>query len=174
MNFELEHAIPVLRQTPATLNSLLLDLPEPWAIQNEGVETWSPYDILGHLIHAEHTDWIPRARIILEQGETRPFDPFDRFAMFEDSQGKSLAELLETFARLRAQSVEHLEQMNLTPDLLEKRGTHPEFGVVTMKQLLATWVVHDLGHIRQVARVMAKQYRDAVGPWKAFLPVLEE
>jgi hypothetical protein len=174
MNFELEHAIPVLRQTPATLNSLLLDLPEPWAIQNEGVETWSPYDILGHLIHAEHTDWIPRARIILEQGETRPFDPFDRFAMFEDSQGKSLAELLETFARLRARSVEHLEQMNLTPDLLEKRGTHPEFGVVTMKQLLATWVVHDLGHIRQVARVMAKQYRDAVGPWKAFLPVLEE
>jgi hypothetical protein len=174
MNFELEHAIPVLRQTPATLNSLLLDLPEPWAIQNEGVETWSPYHILGHLIHAEHTDWIPRARIILEQGETRPFDPFDRFAMFEDSQGKSLAELLETFARLRARSVEHLEQMNLTPDLLEKRGTHPEFGVVTMKQLLATWVVHDLGHIRQVARVMAKQYRDAVGPWKAFLPVLEE
>ena len=173
MNFELEHARPVLSRTPATLKSLLLELPEPWAVQNEGAGTWSPYDILGHLIHAEHTDWIPRARIILEHGETRPFDPFDRFAMFEDSQGKSVAELLETFAQLRARSVNELESMNLTPDLLERRGTHPEFGVVTMKQLLATWVVHDLGHIRQVARVMAKQYRDAVGPWKAYLPVLE-
>lgn len=173
MNFELEHAIPVLSRTPATLKSLLLELPEPWSVQNEGAGTWSPYDILGHLIHAEHTDWIPRARIILEHGETRPFDPFDRFAMFEDSQGKSVAELLETFAQLRARSVNELESMNLTPDLLERRGTHPEFGVVTMKQLLATWVVHDLGHIRQVARVMAKQYRDAVGPWKAYLPVLE-
>ena len=173
MNFELEHAITVLSRTPATIKSLLLELPEPWAVQNEGAGTWSPYDILGHLIHAEHTDWIPRARIILEHGETRPFDPFDRFAMFEDSQGKSVAELLETFAQLRARSVNELESMNLTPDLLERRGTHPEFGVVTMKQLLATWVVHDLGHIRQVARVMAKQYRDAVGPWKAYLPVLE-
>jgi hypothetical protein len=173
MNLELEHAIPVLRRTPGTLKSLLLDLPAPWAVQNEGAGTWSPYDILGHLIHAEHTDWIPRARIILEHGETRPFDPFDRFAMFADSQGKSVAELLETFAQLRARSLNQLESMKLTPDLLEKRGTHPEFGVVTMKQLLATWVVHDLGHIRQVVRVMAKQYRDAVGPWKAYLPILE-
>ncbi len=174
MNFELEHAIPVLSRTPATLTSLLFLIPEPWAVQNEGADTWSPYDILGHLIHAEHTDWIPRARIILEHGETRPFDPFDRFAMFEDSQGKSVAELLEIFAQLRTRSLNDLKSMNLTPEFLDKRGTHPEFGVVTMRQLLATWVVHDLGHIRQVARVMAKQYRDAVGPWKAYLPVLEE
>ena len=173
MKFELEQAIPVLRQTPATLNSLLRDLPGPWAVQNEGAGTWSPYDILGHLIHAEHTDWIPRAKIILEQGEARAFDPFDRFAMFEDSTGKSVAELLDTFAQLRTQSLQELEGMNLTPALLEKRGRHPEFGVVTMAQLLATWVVHDLGHIRQVVRVMAKQYRDEVGPWRAYLPVLE-
>ena len=173
MKFELEQAIPVLRQTPATLNSLLRDLPGPWAVQNEGEGTWSPYDILGHLIHAEHTDWIPRAKIILEQGEARAFDPFDRFAMFEDSTGKSVAELLDTFAQLRRRSLQELEGMNLTPALLEKRGRHPEFGVVTMAQLLATWVVHDLGHIRQVVRVMAKQYRDEVGPWRAYLPVLE-
>src|SRR5215204_5019175 len=174
MNFELAHAIPVLRRTPATLKSLLLYLPDQWLVQNEGPETWSPYDILGHLIHAEHTDWIPRTKIILEHGEARAFDPFDRFAMLGESKGKSLADLLGIFAQLRARSVEELESMNLTPDLLEKRGRHPEFGVVTLKQLLATWVVHDLGHVRQVARVMAKQYRDEVGPWKAYLAVLEE
>lgn len=173
MNFELEHAIPVLKRTPATLKSLLLHLPDPWLVQNEGEGTWSPYDILGHLIHGEHTDWIPRAKIILEHGEARPFEPFDRVAMFEKSKGKSLAELLDTFAGLRERNLDELEAMNLTPDSLEKRGTHPELGVVTMKQLLATWVVHDLGHIRQVVRVMAKQYRDAVGPWKAYLSILE-
>ncbi len=173
MKFELEHAIPILRRTPATLNSLLRHLPEPWLVQNEGEGTWSPYDILGHLIHGEETDWIPRARIILEQGEARPFDPFDRVAMFETSKGKSLAELLDTFAQLRTRSLEELEAMNLTPGLLEKRGTHPELGVVTMSQLLSAWVVHDLGHIRQVVRVMAKQYRDEVGPWRAYLSVLE-
>ena len=173
MNFELEHAIPVLKRTPATLKSLLLHLPEPWIVQNEGPETWSPYDILGHLIHAEHTDWVPRARIILEHGEAKAFEPFDRFAMFDESKGKSLPELLEIFAQLRARNLDELEGMNLTRDLLEKRGMHPELGVVTMSQLLSTWVVHDLGHIRQVARVMAKQYRDEVGPWRAYLPVLE-
>lgn len=173
MKFELEHAIPILRQTPVTLNSLLAELPEPWTVQNEGARTWSPYDILGHLIHGEETDWIPRAKIILEQGEARPFDPFDRIAMFEASKGKSLAELLDTFAQLRTRSLQELERMNLTPDLLEKRGMHPELGVVTMRQLLSAWVVHDLGHIRQVVRVMAKQYRDEVGPWRAYLSVLE-
>src|SRR5215216_4693303 len=127
MKFELEQAIPLLRRTPATLNSLLGDLPDVWTVQNEGEGTWSPYDILGHLIHAEHTDWIPRAKIILEQGEARAFDPFNRFAMFEDSTGKSCAELLETFAQLRTRSLQELERMNLTPDLLEKRGRHPEF-----------------------------------------------
>jgi hypothetical protein len=173
MELELEHAIQILRRTPATLNSLLRDLPEPWLINNEGPETWSPNDIVGHLIHGEESDWIPRAKIILEHGEARPFDPFDRFAMLK-SKGKPIAELLDTFTRLRTQSLQQLESLNLTPDLLDKRGTHPEFGVVTLKQLLATWVVHDLGHVRQIARVMAKQYRDEVGPWKAYLPVVGE
>jgi len=174
MEFELQHAIQILRRTPATLNSLLRDLPEPWLNNNEGPETWSPHDIVGHLIHGEETDWIPRAKIILEHGETRAFDPFDRFAMLDKLKGKSTAELLDTFARMRTRSLQELEALHLTPDSLEKRGTHPEFGAVTMKQLLSTWVVHDLGHVRQVARVMAKQYCDEVGPWKAYLPVVGE
>jgi hypothetical protein len=173
MKFELEHAIPILRRTPATLKSLLLHLPEPWILQNEGPETWSPNDVLGHLIHGEHTDWIPRAKVILEHGEAQAFEPFDRFAMFDESKGKSLADLLDIFAQLRARNLDELEGMNLRPDLLEKRGMHPELGAVTMRQLLSTWVVHDLGHIQQVVRVMAKQYRDEVGPWRAYLSVLE-
>jgi len=174
MEFQIEQAIVVLKRTPATLDTLLRDLPEPWLIQNEGPETWSPYDMIGHLIHAEETDWIPRATMILEHGETRAFEPFNREAMFEHSQGKSVGELLDTFAHLRAESLRKLQALNLTDVLLDKRGRHPEFGVVTLRQLLSTWVVHDLGHIRQVARVMSKQYRDAVGPWRAYLPVLEE
>lgn len=173
MEFKLEQAIEILKRTPATLNSLLHDLPEPWLSQNEGPETWSPYDVIGHLIHGEETDWIPRAKIILEYGDTRPFEPFDRFAMFEQSKGKSIAELLDTFARLRENNLRELQMLNLTPTLLEKRGRHPELGMVTMKQLFATWVVHDLGHVRQVVRVMAKQYRDEVGSWKAYLSILE-
>jgi hypothetical protein len=174
MEFELESAIAILKQTPATLNSLLRDLPEPWLVQNEGPETWSPYDVLGHLIHGEETDWIPRAKIILEQGETRAFEPFDRVAMFEESNSRSIAELLDTFAQLRAESVRELQAMNLNAVLLDKRGRHPELGVVTLRQLLSTWVVHDLDHIRQVVRVMSKQYRDTVGPWRAYLSILEE
>jgi hypothetical protein len=172
MNYELAQAVAVLRRTPATLDTLLRDLPEPWLSHNEGPETWSPYDVVGHLIEGEETDWIPRARIILEQGESRPFDRFDRFAMFEKSRGKTIAELLDTFARLRAESLRELEMLNLTPELLEKRGTHPVLGVVTMKQLMASWVVHDLGHIRQIVRVMAKQYRDEIGPWTEFLSIV--
>lgn len=174
MEFELAHAIEILRRTPATLDSLLRDLPDPWLVRNEGPETWSPYDVIGHLIHGEETDWIPRAKIIIEHGETRAFEPFDRVAMFETSKGKSICELLDTFAQLRTANLHELESLNLTSDLLEKRGRHPELGVVTLKQLLATWVVHDLGHIRQVARVMSRQYRDAVGPWKAYLSILED
>ena len=173
MELELAHVNEVLRRTPSTLNSLLRDLPEPWLVNNEGPDTWSPYDIIGHLIHGEETDWIPRAKIILEHGETRPFEPFDRIAMFEESKGKSIAELLDTFARLRDENLRELQKLNLTAELLAKRGMHPELGVVTLKQLLATWVAHDLGHIRQVVRVMAKQYRDEVGPWKAYLSILE-
>ncbi len=172
MKFQLEHATEILRRTPSTLNSLLHHLPDEWVLPNEGPRSWNPYDVLGHLIHGEETDWIPRAKIILEDGETHPFEPFDRFAMFEKSRGKSLAELLDTFERLRAVNLKELEGMRLTAEVLEKRGSHPELGVVTLSQLLATWVVHDLGHIGQVVRVMAKQYRNEVGPWQAYLPVL--
>ena len=174
MEFELQHAIELLSRTPATLNSMLRDIPEGWLVQNEGAETWSPYDIVGHLIHGEETDWIPRARMILQHGETRAFEPFDREAMFETSQGKSIAELLDTFTLRRNESLRELNEMNLTPSLLEKRGKHPELGIVTLQQLLATWVVHDLGHVRQIVRVMSKQYRDAVGPWRAYLSILGE
>ena len=173
MDFELQPAIGLLNRTPSTLDSMLRDVPEVWLVHNEGPDTWSPYDIVGHLIHGEETDWIPRAKIILEHGEARAFEPFDRVAMFEKSKGKSMAELLDTFARLRKESLHTLHEMNLTPTLLEKRGRHPELGVVTLKQLLAAWVVHDLGHVRQIVRVMAKQYRDAVGPWRAYLSILE-
>jgi len=174
MKFELQDAIEFLSRTPSTLNSMLRDLPEAWLLQNEGPETWSPYDVMGHLIHGEETDWIPRAKIILDHGETRSFESFDRVAMFEKSKGKSIAELLDTFAERRRENLKELDNMKLSPSLLEKRGKHPELGVVTMKQLLATWVIHDLGHIRQIVRVLSKQYRDAVGPWRAYLSILNE
>lgn len=172
MEFRLDDAKDILRRTPATLNSLLRRLPNGWALSNEGPDSWSPSDVVGHLIHGEETDWIPRARIILEWGEGRPFEPFDRFAMFEKSSGKSLGDLLDRFERLRGESLRELEEMNLTPEMLGKRGRHPELGVVTLSQLLSTWVVHDLGHIGQIVRVMAKQYGGAVGVWRAYLPVL--
>lgn len=174
MEFELKQAIAVLARTPQTLDVLLRDLPESWLSGNEGVDTWSPYDVIGHLIHGEDTDWIPRAKIILEHGETRAFDPFNRVAMLEMPRDKSIVELLDTFARMREANLRELEALNLTPALLEKRGLHPELGSVTLKQLLSTWAVHDLGHIRQIVRVMAKQYRDAVGPWTAYLSILGE
>ena len=172
MEFQLDHAKEILRRTPATLNALLADLPNDWVLSNEGPETWSPYDVIGHLIEGEETDWIPRARIILEHGETRPFDKFDRFAMFQKSKGKSLLELLAQFEQLRGESLRQLDEMKLTPELLQKRGTHPALGVVTLSQLLSAWVVHDLGHIRQIVRVMAKQYREAIGPWTEYLTIV--
>lgn len=172
MEFQLDHATEVLRRTPVTLNALLRGLPSEWIASNEGIDSWSPFDVVGHLIHGEEADWIPRAKIILEYGEARSFEPFDRFAMFEASRGKSLDELLSTFERLRGEGLRELEEMNLTPELLGKRGMHPELGVVTLSQLLSTWVVHDLGHIGQVVRVMARQYGEAVGDWRAYLPIL--
>ena len=172
MEFELNQAKEVLSRTPATLNTLLRPLSESWILGNEGPDTWSPYDVVGHLIHGEETDWIPRAKLILQHGEDRAFEPFDRFAMFEKSKGKSLAELLDDFERARAGSLRELDALALTPALLEKRGRHPELGIVTLKQLLATWVVHDLGHVSQVVRAMSKQYSDAVGPWKVYLSIL--
>lgn len=172
MQLQLEYVRDILRRTPSTLNLLLQDLPADWLMTSEGPNTWSPYDVVGHLIHGEETDWIPRAKMILEDGESRPFTPFNREAMFEKSKGKSINELLNTFAQLRTESLRQLEELNVTPELLDKRGLHPELGPVTLSQLLATWVVHDLGHIGQIVRVMSKQYADAVGPWKAYLPVL--
>ena len=173
MNFVLDTGIEVLRRTPATLRALLADLPADWTAATEGPDTWSPYDIVGHLIHGERTDWIPRARIILEQGPSRRFEPYDRFAQFRESKGKSLGELLDEFAARRAENLVTLRAWKLTDEQMALEGEHPAFGTVTMRQLLATWVAHDLGHIAQTARVMAKQYRDAVGPWREYLPVLD-
>jgi hypothetical protein len=172
MEFQLNHATEILRRTPATLNALLRHLPEEWILATEGPESWSPFDVVGHLIHGEEADWIPRAKIILAHGESRPFEPFDRHAMFEKSRGQSLGGLLDIFGRLRAESLKELEELHLTPEMLGRRGMHPELGAVTLGQLLSTWVVHDLGHIGQIVRVMAKQYGAAVGAWQAYLPVL--
>ncbi len=173
MECQPEHAIEVLSQTPATLRALLQNLSDPWIRINLGQETWSAYDVVGHLIHGEETDWIPRANIILQHGSSRPFEPFDRFAQFEQSQGQSLETLLEKFARLRQRNLETLRQMRITSAQWELQGTHPELGAVTLRQLLAAWVVHDLDHIGQIVTVMAKQYTDAVGPWKAYLSILD-
>jgi hypothetical protein len=172
MDYRFEHALPILRRTPATLRALLSDLPEPWTSATEGPGTWSPFDIVGHLIHGERTDWMPRVEHILRHGETMPFAPFDREAMFADSKGRSLGGLLEDFERLRTESLDRLAALGLGVVDLSRRGRHPEFGPVTMGQLLATWVAHDLGHLGQVARVMARQYSEAVGPWRAYLPIL--
>jgi len=174
MEFELNDAVAILSRTPAVLNTLLRDLPESWTSANEGPQTFSPWDVVGHLIHGEETDWIPRARIILEHGESRPFTSFDRFGHYQKCTGKPLGELLDTFARLRQQSLDTLKQMNLTPEKLALRGTHPELGRVTLGQLLATWTVHDLSHIGQIVRVMSKQCAEAVGPWKAYMRVFQQ
>lgn len=173
MDFDLAQATAVLERTPDALRAMLAGLGPEWLDATEGPDTWSPYIIMGHLIHAERTDWIPRAQIIIAQGESRRFTPFDRFAQFRESEGKSLAELLDEFARLRAESLATLAGWRLTDAQLALEGEHPEFGAVILRQLLATWVAHDLGHIAQVARVMAKQYREAVGPWRAYLPVMD-
>jgi hypothetical protein len=173
MEFALHIALPVLERTPATLRALLSGLPSEWTDATEGPDTWSAFDVVGHLIQGERTDWIPRARIILEQGRSRPFDKFDRFAQFRDSAGKSLAELLDEFARLRAESLATLRSWKLTDAQLWLEGEHPAFGAVTLRQLLATWTAHDVSHLAQISRVMAKQYRDAVGPWRAYLPIMD-
>ena len=172
MEFELGNAIAVLERTPATLRSLLLGLPAAWTDATEGPDTWSPYVVVGHLIQGERSDWIPRAQIILAQGPERRFTPFDRFAQFRESEGKSLTELLDEFARLRAENLSTLKGWQLTDAQLALEGQHPAFGAVTLRQLLATWVAHDLGHVVQVSRVMAKQYRDAIGPWAEYLSVM--
>ena len=174
INFNLKEATEILERTPAVLISLLSGLSDKWIYNNEGGESWTPYDIVGHLIHGEKKDWIQRTNIILEHGEDKPFEPFDRFAQFKDSEGKTLNDLLEEFEKLRKVNIDVLNNLNLEKKDLNKKGIHPEFGNVTLKQLLSTWIVHDLSHIRQIARVMAKQYKNEIGPWEKYLRVTNE
>jgi DinB family protein len=172
MEFRFDEALPVLQRTPRVLRELLRDLPEMWTEATEGAGTWSPFDVIGHLIHGERTNWIPRVEHLLAHGEAMPFPAFDREAMFAASKGLTLIELLDTFDRLRTGSLSRLNELSLTDADLTRRGRHPEFGVVTLGQLLATWVAHDLGHTSQVVRVMARQYQEGVGPWRAYLSIL--
>jgi DinB superfamily len=172
VDFRFDDALPVLRRTPAVLSSLLADLPDRWTHAVEGPGTWSPFDVVGHLIHGERTDWMPRVEHVLRHGDAVPFEPFDREAMFAASRGLSLDELLGTFTRLRAESLNLLALLGLTEADLARRGRHPELGVVTLGQHLATWVAHDLSHLGQIVRVMARQYSATVGPWRAFLSIL--
>ena len=170
--FSLDDAMHVLARTPAVLQDLVGGLGERWTSTNYGPETFSPFDVVGHLIHGERTDWMPRARTILDHGESKAFEPFDRFAMYEASRGKSIDDLIATFTHLRAGNLVELRSLRLTEEQLALRGKHPELGTVTLAELLATWVVHDLNHVHQVVKSMAFQYREAVGPWRAYLPLL--
>lgn len=170
--FVLDDAVAILARTPATLAAMLRGLPDPWVRANEGGETWSAFDVIGHLIHGELTDWMPRARIILEHGDARAFDRFDRLAQFRSSAGQTIDSLLDQFARLRRANLEDLQALNLTPPDLDRPGLHPELGRVTLRQLLATWTAHDLDHVMQISRVLARQYSDEVGPWRAYLRII--
>lgn len=173
LKFHLDDAIVVLGNTPPALRALLRGLGEPWIRANEGGGSWSAFDVVGHLIDGEETDWIPRARLILEQGAQRRFTPFDRFRHFERNRDRTLASLLDEFESLRGENLRVLRGWKLTGSQLTLVGEHPEFGAVTLQQLLATWVAHDLGHIAQIGRVLAKNYTAEVGPWQAYLPVLQ-
>lgn len=173
MDFNLIDGTNVLKRTPRVLRAMLDGLPPEWTDANEGPDTWSPFVIVGHLIHGERTDWIPRAQIILAQGPDRRFEPYDRFAQFRESRGKTLLDLLAEFERLRAGNLATLTEWGLTDRHLELEGEHPAFGRVSLRQLLATWVAHDVSHVAQIGRVMAKQYREAVGPWRVYLPIMD-
>jgi DinB superfamily len=173
MEHDLNHTISLLARTPFALDALLRDLPEMWTSRNEGENTMSAFDVVGHLIHAERANWMPRARMVLQFGETQAFEPFDRWAQVRESQGKSLGQLLDEFARLRSQNLGELRALNLRQEDLDRRGRHPGLGVVTLSELLATWAAHDLTHLHQISRIMAHQYREAVGPYSAYLGVLK-
>jgi len=173
MEHNLDHTVHLLARTPAVLDALLRDLPQTWTSRNEGENTWSAFDVVGHLIHGERTDWMPRAKTILQFGETRAFEPFDRWGQVRESKGKSLGQLLDEFLRLRRENLIDLQALNLRPEDLDRRGRHPDLGVVTLSELLATWAAHDLTHLHQISRVMAHQYREAVGPWSQYLGVLQ-
>jgi hypothetical protein len=170
----LDEAVAILAGTPATLDALLRGLPEDWIVANEGSDTWSPFDVVGHLIHGERTNWVPRVRMILEHGEARAFEPLDRLAHFAESEGRTLASQLDEFATVRQESLRELAALRLTTADLDRRGRHPAFGVVTLRQLLATWVAHDFDHLMQISRVLARQYSDEVGPWRAYLRIIRD
>lgn len=173
MKYSVQEAVQILERTPALLKLLLEDLPGGWLHGNEGAGTFSPFDVVGHLIHGEKTDWVPRAKIILAYGVTRPFEPYDRFAQYEAGKGKELPALLEEFATLRRVNMEWLLSAGLTEADLDRKGMHPVLGEVTLRNLLSTWVVHDLTHVAQVTRVMAKQYLPEIGPWPEFFRILK-
>ena len=170
--FVMDEAVAILERTPAALDALLRGLPDGWIAAHEGGETWSPFDVIGHLIHGERTDWMQRIRIVLQHGEARAFDKFDRFAQFADAKGRTLGSLLNELATLRKENLRELAALRLTDADLDRRGRHPELGVVTLRQLLATWVAHDLDHVVQISRVMARQYSEEVGPWRAYLRII--
>ena len=173
MEHNLAQTIALLARTPAALNALLRDLPETWTLQNEGEDTWSAFDVVGHLIHGERTDWMPRAKMVLQFGETKTFEAFDRLGHVGESQGKSVGQLIDEFARLRSENLDQLRALNLRQEDLKRRGRHPALGAVTLSELLAAWATHDLTHLHQISRIMAHQYREAVGPWSAYLGVLQ-
>jgi hypothetical protein len=170
--FVMEEGVAILARTPSTLDALLRGLPDGWITAHEGGQTWSPFDVIGHLIHGERTDWMPRVKIILEHGDAKAFDTFNRFAQFAVSEGRTLASLLDEFTALRTDNLCEFEELRLTDADLERRGRHPALGVVTLGQLLATWVAHDLDHVVQISRVLARQYSDEVGPWRAYLRII--
>ncbi len=172
MKYSLEESCQLLERTPSVLKTLLSNLVDDWVMNNEGAETFSPYDVVGHLIHGEKTDWVARTKIILEFGLSKPFEPYDRFAQYEESKGKTLQQLLDEFERVRAENEAWLKSLNLTETDFDKKGMHPSLGEVTLRNLLSTWVVHDLTHIAQITRVMAKQYKEEMGPWPEFFRIL--
>lgn len=174
MQFNLTKSLEILRSTPQVLHSLLAGLSEEWTQCNEGPGSWSAYDVLGHLIHGEQTDWMPRLQLMLSTTANKTFEPFDRFAQFENSKGKTLTQLLAAFAQLRADNLAKLEAMQLNESHWVLTGTHPALGTVTVAQLLATWTVHDLNHLAQIARIMAGQYKAEVGPWQQYLGILNK
>jgi len=172
MKYQLDQAIEILERTPVVLENLLANLSADWITATEGGETWSPYDVVGHLIHGERTDWPERIQKIIDPQQDNHFRPFDRFAQFQESQGKSLQQLLDEFAQLREKNLTMLRELHLNENDLDKTGIHPAFGEVTLRQLLSTWTTHDLNHLAQIARVLAKQYSEEVGPWKQYLRIL--
>ncbi len=174
MKFKLNQSIQILQRTPAVLQTLLSGLADDWINKNEGGDTWSAFDIVGHLLYGEKTDWMVRMEIILESGTSETFIPFDRFAQFNESKGKSMDNLLNAFTSARKQNIEKLSSAKLTEKLLDKKGVHPAFGEVTLRQLIATWTVHDLAHLSQITRVMAKQYKEETGPWLQYINLLKE